>query len=166
MNVDVAIIHSFIQAAASEQVPGVAIAATQASLTATLYFEQSEPAIPSVSSSDRRFAWPLLIKAPGGQIAGLAIYFYNYSTWAAAPGVCLEEFYVLPQYRRMGYGKLLIEALAREARTAGCVKMEWVCLRNNERALRFYDNLGAKRMDDWVVFKVPEAGIDRLIEEA
>ncbi|KAH8890096.1 acyl-CoA N-acyltransferase [Thozetella sp. PMI_491] len=161
---DVPTIYSFIQAAAAEQVPGAIIAATEASLAATLHFEPSLPetAATSPSVSQRRYAWPLLIKDPDGMVVGLAIYFYNYSTWAAAPGLCLEEFYVLPEYRRKGYGRLLIEGIAKEAHKAGCVKMEWVCLKNNERALRFYDKLGAKLMDDWLVLKVAEKDIGKL----
>lgn len=109
-----------------------------------------------------RFAWPLLIFSPENEPAGLLIYFYNYSSWAAAPGVCLEELYVVPEYRSHGYARMLIEEMARAAETAGCVKMEWLCLVGNERALRFYDKLSAKRMEDWTVLKVDQAGIARL----
>jgi len=72
---------------------------------------------------------PLLICSPETNTPfGLAIYLYTYSTWMASPSVYLEELYVLPEYRRMGYAKLLIQAMAREAHKAGCSKMEWVCL--------------------------------------
>ena len=90
------------------------------------------------------------------------IYFYNYSTWASAPGVYLEEIYVVPEYRRHDYAQLLVGAMASAAKMMGCVKMDWVCLQNNKKALRFYDKLGAKRMDDWTVFKVDEVDIARL----
>ena len=112
-----------------------------------------------------RFAWPLLIFSPNDEPAGLLIYFYNYSTWASAPGVCLEELYVVPEYRRHGYARMLIEAMACAAKAAGCVKMDWVCLLGNEKALRFYEKLGAKRMEDWAVLKVDEASIARLADE-
>lgn len=74
----------------------------------------------------------------------------------------MEELYVVPQYRCHGYARLLIEAMASSAKAAGCVKMDWVCLQGNEIALRFYDKLGAKRMEDWVVLKVNESGIAKL----
>lgn len=109
-----------------------------------------------------RLAWPILIFSPDASPAGVLIYFYNYSTWAAAPGVCLEELYVVPAYRRYGYARLLLEAMASSAKMAGCVKMDWVCLQDNEKALKFYDKLGAKRMEDWIVLKVDAAGIERL----
>lgn len=125
----------------------------------TLHFSDA------VRPEANRFAWPLLIFSPNDEPAGLLIYFYNYSTWAAAPGVCLEELYVVPEYRRYGYARMLIEAMACAAKAAGCVKMDWVCLLSNEKALGFYDKLGAKRMDDWAVLKVDEASIARLSNE-
>jgi hypothetical protein len=60
---------------------------------------------------------------------------------------------------------MLIEAMACAAKAAGCVKMDWVCLLGNEKALRFYEKLGAKRMEDWAVLKVDEASIARLSDE-
>ncbi|OHE92217.1 hypothetical protein CORC01_12453 [Colletotrichum orchidophilum] len=165
---NISTIHSFIVAATAEQLPGATIGATPESLAATLHFEpSSSPEISKTlaASSMRRFAYPLLARTPDGAIAGLAIYFYNYSTWSAAPGLCLEEFYVLPEFRSLGYGRILMKAMAQEARDAGCVKMEWVCLENNERALRFYGKLGAKRMEDWVVLKLTQEVIATLAEE-
>ncbi|KAI1114068.1 N-acetyltransferase ats1 [Nemania sp. NC0429] len=164
---DVPTILSLIQAAAVEQMPSARVQATEETLSKTLHFAET----PSESDAraggaeinpPHRFAWPLLIVAPDGTIAGLAIYFYNYSAWRAAPGVCLEDLFVLPEYRRKGYAKLLIEAMAKEAAKVGCVKMEWVCLTDNERALRFYQKIGARVMGDWVVLRVDKDGIDSL----
>jgi GNAT superfamily N-acetyltransferase len=90
------------------------------------------------------------------------VFFYNYSTWAAAPGICLEELYVVPDYRQHGYGQMLIQAMACAAEAAGCIKMDWVCLKDNEKALCFYDKVEAKRIDKWHVLKVDSEGIRRL----
>lgn len=75
----------------------------------------------------------------------------------------MEEIYVVPEYRPHGYARKLVEAMTSAAKKAGCVKMEWLCLKDNARALRFYEKLGAKRMEDWTVLKVDEAGMDRLL---
>ncbi|KAF6821145.1 hypothetical protein CPLU01_12572 [Colletotrichum plurivorum] len=158
---DVPLILQFIRQAAEEQAPGSRIAATEDSLSQTLHLD-STPNEDKSPAAPRRFAWPLLIFSPDGQPAGLLIYFYNYSTWQAAPGLCLEELYVVPGYRRHGYAKLLLRAMASAAREAGCVKMDWVCLADNAKALRFYDKLGARRMEDWVVLKVGRDGIEDL----
>ncbi|KAI0457670.1 N-acetyltransferase ats1 [Xylaria acuta] len=161
---DVPTILSFIKAGAVEQLPGARVEATEAALVKTLHLDQAPSDARAGPETDLapRFAWALLIVAPDGTIAGLAIYFYNYSTWMAAPGVCLEELFVLPQYRCKGYGKLLIEAMAKEAVRAGCVKMEWACFKNNERALRFYQNIGARVMGDWVILRVDRDRIESL----
>lgn len=157
-------ILSLLKAAAVEQLPGARVEATEAALIKTLHLADtpSDAMSGTALDSGHRFAWPLLIVAPDGTIAGLAIYFYNYTAWRAAPGVCLEDIYVLPEYRSKGYGKLLIEAMAKEAAKAGCVKMEWVCLKDNERALRFYQKVGARVMGDWVVLRVDKNGIESL----
>ncbi|KAL6897618.1 acyl-CoA N-acyltransferase [Trichoderma evansii] len=156
---DVSPILQFIRSAAEEQAPGAKIAATEDSLARTLHFG---PPSDSVTQTTARFAWALLIFSPDKQPAGLLIYFYNYSTWMAAPGVCLEELYVVPEFRRHGYAQILIDTMASAAEAAGCVKMDWVCLLNNEKALRFYEKLGAKQMKDWTVLKVDKTGIQEL----
>ncbi|PTB42522.1 uncharacterized protein TrAFT101_008389 [Trichoderma asperellum] len=156
---DVSLILHFIQCAAEEQAPGTKIAATEDSLAKTLHFG---PPSDSVTQTTPRFAWALLIFSPDQQSAGLLIYFHNYSTWMAAPGVCLEELYVVPEYRRHGYAQILIETMASVAEAAGCIKMDWVCLLDNEKALRFYDKLGAKRMKDWTVLKVDKTCMQEL----
>ena len=70
----------------------------------------------------------------------------------------------MPKYRRHGYARLLVQALAVAAKEAGCVKMEWLCLQDNTKALEFYEKLGAVRKHDWTVLKVDEEGIDRLMQ--
>jgi RimJ/RimL family protein N-acetyltransferase len=59
---------------------------------------------------------------------------------------------------------MLIEAMASAAREAGCVKMDWVCLQDNQRALNFYRKLGAKNMQDWAVLKADKEGIEQLAD--
>ncbi|KAK0710648.1 acyl-CoA N-acyltransferase [Lasiosphaeris hirsuta] len=165
---DVPLILSFIKAAAAEQAPGSSVTATLATLSSTLHLDNTAPGDSNTDfqippgTNQTRFAWPLIVVAPDETVAGLAIYFYNYSTWSASPGVMLEELYVLPAYRRRGYGKLLIQAMAKEAERAGCAKMEWVCLKENQGPLRFYEELGAQQMQDWVILKVSREGIRDL----
>ncbi|KAL7806712.1 hypothetical protein V8C44DRAFT_338659 [Trichoderma aethiopicum] len=102
---DVTLILRFIRAAAEEQLPGAEVTATEERLASTLHFG---PPTTNASVPATRFARALLLFSTDGQPAGLLIFFYNYSTWAAAPGVCLEELYVVPDYRQHGYGQMLI----------------------------------------------------------
>jgi len=104
------------------------------------------------------YAKTLLLTAhPENKIAGMALYFTNYSTWRAKPGIYLEDLFVRPAYRRRGYATLLLRELARETtklEPIGGGRLEWACLRWNENALRFYRSLGAVEMSEWVGLRV------------
>lgn len=85
---------------------------------------------------------------------GFALYFYNYSTFLARPGLYLEDLFVLPEFRGRGYGKALLLHLAREANRQGCGRMEWAVLDWNQSAITFYESLGARRMREWQVCRL------------
>ncbi|KAF4442934.1 hypothetical protein F53441_11578 [Fusarium austroafricanum] len=156
---DVPTILNLIRAGAEEQAPETVVDATEERLAKTLYLSDVKDSV------QPRFGHPILIFAPDGTPAGLLIYFFNYTTWGAAPGVCMEEIYVVPEYRPHGYARLLVEAMTSAAKETGCVKMEWLCLKDNARALRFYEKLGAKRKEDWTVLKVDEEGMAALVKQ-
>lgn len=65
-------------------------------------------------------------------------------------------------YRGRGYGRLLMEEAAREARRLGCGKLEWMVYRDNENALRFYEGLGGERLEELVVMKAAGDRLDKL----
>jgi GNAT superfamily N-acetyltransferase len=92
----------------------------------------------------------------------MALYFNNYSTWHAAPGIYLEDLYIKPQFRSKGYGTLLISALAKEVLRIGGKRLEWCCLKWNEPSLEFYTRLGAERMEDWVTLRADAKALDKL----
>ncbi|KAF2860480.1 acyl-CoA N-acyltransferase [Piedraia hortae CBS 480.64] len=95
-------------------------------------------------------------------VAGMAMFFHSYSTWRACPGVHLEDLYVRPQYRKRGYGKMLIQACAQEVARIGGARLEWSCLKNNKASLEFYDSLGAKQMPEWVSLRVDGDDLSQL----
>src|ERR1700704_7092391 len=80
---------------------------------------------------------------------GFAVYFYNFSTWLGRLGLYLEDLFVKPEKRGKGYGHALLVELAKIARDRGCGRMEWAVLNWNEPAIKFYQALGAKPMDEW-----------------
>lgn len=88
------------------------------------------------------------------RVAGFALFFYNYSTWHAAPGVYLEDLFVRPEFRRQNFATKLLARLATEVGLVGGGRLEWSCLRWNEGALRFYERIGGKTMDDWVGVRI------------
>ncbi|TEB34164.1 acyl-CoA N-acyltransferase [Coprinellus micaceus] len=98
-----------------------------------------------------------------GEAVGLALYFFNYSTWTGKPGLYLEDLYVKQDQRSLGVGKALFRELGRVAEDKGCSRMDWVVLTWNQPSIDFYEKrLGAKRMSDWVGMRLEEAGIADL----
>jgi GNAT superfamily N-acetyltransferase len=95
---------------------------------------------------------------------GFAVFFHNFSTWLGQPGLYLEDLFVKPEHRGKGYGRALLVDLAKIARERGCGRMEWAVLNWNEPAIQFYHALGAKPLDEWRIFRLTRAGIERLAD--
>ncbi|EEY16608.1 N-acetyltransferase ats1 [Verticillium alfalfae VaMs.102] len=161
---DVPTIYSFLREGSSEQDPESKPKLTETKLLDTLSFIESSKDVRREPSFTPGFAKTLLLISPEGDIAGMAIFFYNYSTWSAEPGICLEELFVSKRYRRRGYAGLLIKRLVTEAQELGGTKLEWNCYRSNEPALKFYDSLGAKRMEHWVTLRLDEEAMEQLAQ--
>jgi GNAT superfamily N-acetyltransferase len=89
-----------------------------------------------------------------GRPAGFALYFFNYSTFLAKPGIYLEDLFVKPEFRGAGTGKALLLHLAKIANARGCGRMEWAVLDWNEPAIKFYESLGARRMKEWQICRL------------
>ncbi len=85
---------------------------------------------------------------------GFALFFHNYSTFLAKPGLYLEDLYVSPDARGQGVGKMMLAYLAKLAIERGYGRFEWWVLDWNEPAIKFYRQLGAKPMDEWTVQRV------------
>jgi GNAT superfamily N-acetyltransferase len=113
------------------------VEATEERLRATLFPPASRPAA------------ECLLAFCHDQPAGFAVFFHNYSTFLARPGLYLEDLFVEPAWRGHGIGKALLLHCAKLANTRGCGRMEWTVLNGNESAKGFYRKLGAVEMDDW-----------------
>src|SRR5260221_7734823 len=83
---------------------------------------------------------------------GFALFFTNYSTFLAKPGLYLEDVFVKPHARGKGIGLALLKRLAAIARDRNYGRMEWSVLDWNEPAIGFYKRLGAVLMDEWTTF--------------
>lgn len=143
-----------MRATATEQGVPDAVTATEADLLDTLDLPDSIVDTPAGQGNLSRSARALVLVAPEGEIVGMAIYFVTYVAWAAKSGTCLEDLFVLPAYRRRGYARLLVQAVAKEASRFGCARMEWLSYKENHRALRFYRNIGAKELDNLTVLRL------------
>ncbi|KAI4650097.1 uncharacterized protein J4E78_008379 [Alternaria triticimaculans] len=119
---------------------------------------------PSTSTFSEGFARALLLSDPDGTVAGMALYFYNYSTWTGVPGIYLEDLFVKESYRKKGYGKRLLKELAGEVLKVGGRRLEWSCLDWNEPSLKFYESeiIGAQRKTAWVGLRVDGDALEKL----
>lgn len=136
------------------------VQATEDSISETIVF-MTEAGVETKSA--RAFARAFLLIVVD-QVAGLAIYFYNYSTWLGTPGVYLEDLFIRPAYRRAGYATQLLQRLAQEAATVskGQGRLEWNCLKWNKGALDFYERLGGVRQEEWIGIRVEGEGLKKL----
>jgi GNAT superfamily N-acetyltransferase len=91
-----------------------------------------------------------------------AVFFHNFSTFLARPGLYLEDLFVLPDMRGKGFGRAMLAHLAQIARDRKCGRFEWAVLDWNEPAIQFYKKLGAEPMSEWTVFRMTGKAIDRL----
>ncbi|HEX5928086.1 MAG TPA: GNAT family N-acetyltransferase [Solirubrobacterales bacterium] len=114
---------------------------------------------------EERAAEALLVEA-GGEAVGYAIFFTTFSTFECRSGVWIEDVYVRPDHRRGGIGRAVMEHLAALALERGHVRLEWCALDWNEPALRFYDELGATRLDEWKLLRLERDGMRRLTRRA
>lgn len=96
----------------------------------------------------------VLIAEHKGAAVGFALFFHNFSTFEARPGIYLEDLFVLPQARGLGAGKALLARLASLAIERDCARLEWSVLDWNAPAIAFYRALGAQPMDEWTVQRV------------
>jgi GNAT superfamily N-acetyltransferase len=132
---DVPLILALIRGLADYEKLAHEVVATEDALASTLFGEprRAEVAIAEID----------------GATAGFALFFHNYSTFLAQPGVYLEDLFVLPEMRGRGAGKALLVHLARLAVDRGCGRFEWTVLDWNEPAIGFYRSLGAVDMKGW-----------------
>ncbi len=109
-----------------------------------------------------RPAAEVLLADWNGERIGFALFFPNYSTFLAQPGIYLEDLYVKPHARGKGAGLALFVELARIAVARGCGRVEWSVLDWNEPSIGFYKKLGAVAMDDWTTFRLTSEPLQRL----
>ena len=148
---DVPLILQFIRDLAEYERLSHRVVATEERLRASLF-------------GSPRYA-EVIIGEEDGAAAGFALFFHNYSTFLAQPGIYLEDLFVKPEARGRGYGKALLARLAQLARERGCGRVEWAVLNWNEPSIAFYKALGAVPMDEWTVFRLTGEALVALAKE-
>ena len=111
-----------------------------------------------------RPAAEVLLAFDASEPVGFALFFPNYSTFLAKPGLYLEDLFVKSERRGRGIGLALLRRLAAIASERDYGRMEWSVLDWNEPAIGFYKKLGAVPMDEWTIFRMTEDALAKLAE--
>jgi GNAT superfamily N-acetyltransferase len=132
-------------------------------------YERARPGEAPVTEKDiadtlfgERPAAEVLIAYLGDEPAGFALFFHNYSTWLGRRGIYLEDLFVKPAFRKNGVGFALLRELARIAVARKCGRLDWAVLNWNELAISFYQQIGARHMDEWSIFRLSGDALTRV----
>ena len=137
---DTATILGFIKELAEYEKLAHEVVATEATLHETLF-------------GDTPYAKVIMAELNGTAV-GYALYFHNFSTFTGRPGIYLEDLYVTPSARGSGVGRALLKQLAQIAVQQDCGRFEWSVLDWNEPAIKFYESVGAKAQNEWVIYRL------------
>lgn len=96
-----------------------------------------------------------------GKVVGLALYYYNYSTWKGK-SLYLEDLIVKEAYRGRGIGKRLFERVILKAKEEDVGRMDWQVLDWNTSAIDFYKKMGASLDDEWINCRLTKAQIQHF----
>ncbi len=95
----------------------------------------------------------VLIAEVGGDLVGMALFFENFSTWTASPGLWIEELFVEERFRGLGVGSALISKVVGLAEKRSFGRVELAVLDWNPAA-DFYRMQGFERLDEWSTFRL------------
>lgn len=110
---------------------------------------------------EKKYAEVLLARLDG-KVIGFALFFHNFSTFMGKSGLYLEDLFVLEAFRGKGYGKRILQFLAKLAMERNCGRLEWSVLDWNQEAIDFYESLGARMMNEWKVFRLTGVELKQL----
>jgi GNAT superfamily N-acetyltransferase len=109
-----------------------------------------------------RAPFECLLAAHDGDPAGFALFFHTYSTWRGRRGIWLEDLFVLPEARRHGVGRALLQRIAALAVERDCARLEWSVLDWNQPAIDFYQTIGAAVLHEWKLCRMSDRALERL----
>ena len=134
-------------------------------------FEKLTP--PTDEEGRRLLAWifesrrlEALVAEEDGSVVGIALFYEGLGTFRAKPFLYLEDLVVSGTARSRGVGEALMAALAREVVSRGALRLEWSVLDWNERAIRFYDRVGARRPHEWIKYALEDEALENLARRA
>ena len=90
----------------------------------------------------------------GGPAVGFATLFWTWSTLEAGRIGVMNDLFVAPNARGSGVAAALIEACVERCREHGAVWLGWQTAKDNHRAQRLYERVGARRAE-WIDYGLP-----------
>jgi GNAT superfamily N-acetyltransferase len=112
-----------------------------------------------------RKAAEVLIGEYEGEVVAYAVFFQNFSTFAAQPGIFIEDIYVKPNLRRKGFGRQLFRFMARVAVERAYTRIEWTCLDWNTPSIAFYKKMGAEALPDWTTYRLSGEALRTFVQK-
>jgi GNAT superfamily N-acetyltransferase len=101
-----------------------------------------------------------------GEVAAMALWFLNFSTWDGVEGVHLEDLFVRPQFRRLGLARGLLAALAKECVDHNYSRLAWAVLNWNSDAIALYQAIGGQPQSEWTTYRVSGSELSALAGSA
>ena len=145
---DVTLVLSFIKGLAEYEGLADEVVATEEDLQESLF--GSHPSAEAV------------IAYREAEAVGVAVFCPHFSTFTGRPSLYLEDIFVLPEWRGHGVGRALMVYGGSLAKARGNPRMEWSVLDWNEPAIKFYENLGARRVHGLSIYRLTGEALERL----
>ena len=99
-----------------------------------------------------------------GEVAAMALWFRDFSTWDGVAGIHLEDLFVREQFRRRGLARALLATLAGECVRRGYSRLSWAVLDWNTDTIALYDAVGGRPMSEWIGYRVSGSALSALAE--
>ncbi|MDX6370783.1 MAG: hypothetical protein QOG93_2285 [Gaiellaceae bacterium] len=96
----------------------------------------------------------LIARSTEGAALGFATVYWSWDTLGAGRVGIMHDLFVAPEARGTGLADDLIRACVGECARHGAVKLGWQTARDNTRAQRVYERVGATR-DEWLDYWLP-----------
>ncbi len=107
----------------------------------------------------------VLFELVDDKVIGFCLFYHNFSTFMGGAGLYIEDLYISPEFRTMGYGKKLFEKIAQIAVDRECKKLEFSCPNSNTSSMEFYKHMGASPMSEWTTFRVSNNELKKLAKK-
>ncbi|PWR74608.1 N-acetyltransferase family protein [Methanospirillum stamsii] len=97
--------------------------------------------------------WWAFVAETDGMIVGFALYYIRYSTWKGKR-LYLEDIVVTKEYRGLGIGKKLFDAVLADAKRKNLNGVLWQVLDWNEPAINFYRKYSPSFNQEWITCSI------------